>query len=118
MSFRLSRMNEKYWMMATAAILFGVVRPFGGFSRAAFCALCVGSVWLFLATINRRLSSILTTRWDVHLDNIPKRLWRVVVDVVLQYRVVRARSVEGILHALVVCGFLAFAWLSVNHLRI
>jgi hypothetical protein len=117
MSLRLSRINEKYWMMATVVIVFGAVVPFGGPSRAAFCALCVGSVWLFLSTINRRLSSILTRRWDVQLDNIPQRLWRVCVEVALQYCVVRDRPLVGILHALVVWGFLVFAWVSAEHLK-
>ena len=117
MNFRLTAMNEKYWMIATVAIVFAVVLPLGGLSRAAFCALCVGSVWLFLATINRRLSSVLTRRWDVRLDNIPQRLWRVFVEVILQYRVVRDRPLVGILHALVVWGFLAFAWVSAEHLK-
>lgn len=100
------------------AIAFGVVVPFGGLSRAAFCALCLGSVWLFLATINRRLSSVLTRRWDVQLDNIPKRIWRVFVEVILQYRVVRDRPLVGILHAAVLWGFLAFAWVSAQHLKL
>ncbi|MCU1342645.1 MAG: protein of unknown function cysteine-rich region domain protein [Candidatus Acidoferrum typicum] len=118
MSFGLWGMKEKYWMIAVVAIVFGVVAPLGGLYRAAFCALCVGSVWLFLATINRRLSSVLTRRWDVLLDNIPKRLWRVFVEVVLQYRVARDRPLVGILHALVVWGFLVFAWVSAEHLKL
>jgi Fe-S oxidoreductase len=116
MDFRLKRTKEEYWMMATIAIAFVAVVPFGGLSRAAFDALCIGSVWLFLATVNRRLSSIFTRRWDISLDHIPKRLWRVFVEVLLQYRVVRDRPLVGILHAAVVWGFLAFAWVSAEHL--
>jgi Fe-S oxidoreductase len=116
MAFRLKRTKEEYWMMATIAIAFIVVVPFGGLSRAAFDALCIGSVWLFLATINRRLSSIFTRRWDISFDDIPKRLWRVFVEVLLQYRVVRDRPLVGILHAAVVWGFLVFAWVSAEHL--
>src|SRR6202035_1252771 len=118
MDFRLKRTKEEYWMMATIAIAFGVVVPFGGLSRAAFAALSIGSVWLFLATVNRRLSSIFTRRGDISLDNIPKRLWRVFVEVILQYRVVRDRPLVGILHALVVWGFLVFAWVSAEHLKL
>src|ERR1700730_4338508 len=116
MAFRFKGTKEEYWMMATIAIAFGVVVPFGGLSRAAFDALCIGSVWLFLASVNRRLSSIFTRRWDVSLDNIPKRLLRVFVEVLLQYRVVRDRPLVGILHAAVVWGFLVFAWVSAEHL--
>src|ERR1700730_17654878 len=102
MGFRLKRTKEEYRMEYTIAIAFIVVRPVDGLSRAAFAALCIGSVWLFLATVNRRLSSIFTRRWDISLDNIPKRLWRVVVEVLLQYRVVRDRPLVGILHGAVV----------------
>ena len=105
-------------MIAMIAVAFGVVIPFGGLFRGAFCALSLASTWLFLATVNRRLSSVLTRRWDLELDNIAKRLWRVFVEVVLQYRVVRDRPLVGILHAAVVWGFLAFAWVSAEHLKL
>src|SRR6202790_1204660 len=111
-------MKQDYWAIAMIAIAFGVVIVFGGLSRAAFCALSLGSVWLFHATVNRRLSSVLTRRWDVHLDHILKRLWRVFVEVILQYRVVRDRPLVGILHAAVLWGFLVFAWVSAEHLKL
>src|ERR1700730_997765 len=116
MDMRSKGTKEDFWMIAMIAIAFGVVVPFGGLSRAIFCALCLGSVWLFLATLNRRLSSVLTRHWDLQLDNIPRRLWRVFVEVILQYRVVRDRPLIGILHAAVVWGFLVFAWVSAEHL--
>src|SRR5260370_13516573 len=103
-------------MIPTIAIVFSVAIPFDGLSRAVFIALSIGSVWLFLATVNRRLSSIFDRRWDFSLDNIPKRLWRVFVEVILQYRVVRDRPLVGMLHAAVVWGFLVFAWMSAEHL--
>ena len=105
-------------MNATIAIVFSAAIPFDGLSRAVFIALSIGSVWLFLATVNRRLSSIFDRHWDLSLDNIPKRLWRVFVEVILQYRVVRDRPLVGILHAAVVWGFLAFAWVSAEHLTL
>src|SRR6266853_5374887 len=103
-------------MIATIAIVFSVAIPFDGLSRAILIALSIGSLWLFLATVNRRLSSIFDRRWDIPLDNIPKRLWRVFVEAILQYRVVRDRPLVGILHAAVVWGFLVFAWVSAEHL--
>src|SRR5713226_187647 len=105
-------------MIATIAIVFSVAIPFDGLSRAILIALSIGSLWLFLATVNRRLSSIFDRRWDFSLDNIPKRLWRVFVEVILQYRVVRDRPLVGILHAAVVWGFLVFAWVSAEHLSL
>ena len=53
---------------------------------------------------------------DLPHDHILKRLWRVFVEVVLQYRVVRDRPIVGMLHAAVLWGFLAFAWVSANHM--
>jgi len=116
MNFRSRGTKEGFWMIAMIAIAFGIVIPFGGLSRAIFCTLCLGSVWLFLATVNQRLSSIFTRNWDVQLDRIPQRLWRVFVEVILQYRVVRDRPFVGILHAAVVWGFLVFGWVSAEHL--
>src|SRR5260370_5568774 len=105
-------------MIPMTAIVFSLITPFDALSRAIFIGLSLGSVWLFLATINRRLSSIFDRRWDLSLDNIPKRLWRVFVEVILQYRVVRDRPLVGILHASVVWGFLVFGWVTLEHLTL
>jgi Fe-S oxidoreductase len=105
-------------MIAIVAIVASALSAFGGLSRAIFVVVCIASVWLFLATIRRRLSSVFDGHWDLSLDNIPRRLWRVFVEVVLQYRVVRDRPLVGVLHALVVWGFLAFAWVSAEHLSL
>jgi len=70
---------------------------------------------MFLRTVKRR--GIL--RWprpgEVYLDHLTGRLWRTFLEVILQSRVVRDRPVAGILHALIVWGFLAFAWISARH---
>ena len=116
MDLRLRAPRENISMIATISIAFAIVAPFGGVSRAIFDALFIASVWLFLATINRRLSSVSTRHWDLPINNIPRRLWRVFVEVILQYRVVRDRPLVGVLHAAVVWGFLAFAWVSAEHL--
>src|SRR5208337_4652238 len=110
------RFKEYSWMMVTSTLAFCAAFLFGGLSQAIFIALCIASVWLFLKTLNRRLFSVFPKYGDLPHDNIPKRLWRVFVEVVLQYRVVRDRPIVGILHAAVVWGFLAFAWVSAQHL--
>jgi Fe-S oxidoreductase len=112
----LERYKEYSWMMVTSTLAFCAAFLLGGLSRAIFIALSIASVWLFLKTLNRRLFSVFPQHGDLPLDNIPKRLWRVFVEVVLQYRVVRDRPIVGILHAAVVWGFLAFAWVSAQHL--
>jgi hypothetical protein len=103
-------------MILTLALAFCVALPFGGLARAVFIALSIASVWQFFATLDRRLFSVFPKQGDLPHDHIPKRLWRVFVEVILQRRVVRDRPIVGILHAAVVWGFLAFAWVSAQHL--
>ncbi len=98
------------------ALAFCVALIFGGLARAIFIALCLTSIWLFVKIVNRRLFSVFPKHGDLPHDHIVKRLWRALVDVVLQYRVVRDRPIVGALHAAVVWGFLAFAWVSMQHL--
>jgi Fe-S oxidoreductase len=110
--------TENYWIGTGAAAIVVAVFSLGGLARAIFVALCFAAVWLFLNTLDRRLSSIWTRRNDIAFDDLPKRVWRVFVEVLLQYRVVRDRPVVGILHAAVLWGFLAFAWVSAEHLSL
>jgi Fe-S oxidoreductase len=107
--------RKSSWMIVTITLAFCAAFLFGGLARAIFILLCLGSVRLFLKILNRRLFSVFPKHGDLPHDNIPKRLWRVFVEVLLQYRVVRDRPVVGILHAAVVWGFLAFAWVSAQH---
>jgi Fe-S oxidoreductase len=111
----LKRSKEERAMIAAITLVFGAAFLFGGLARAIFIALCLASGWLFLKTLNRRLFSVFPKHGDLPHDHIPRRLWRVFVEVILQYRVVRDRPVVGILHAAVVWGFLAFAWASAQH---
>lgn len=74
------------------------------------------SVWLFWNTLNRRLFVWFPKPWELPKIGIGRALRRVLLEVLLQYRVVRDRPVAGILHALVLWGFLAFAWASLEHL--
>jgi Fe-S oxidoreductase len=112
----LKRIKENVGIIVTITATFYAAFLLGGLARAIFIALCLGSVWLFLKTLNRRLFSIFPKHGDFPHANIPQRLWRVFIEVILQYRVVRDRPVVGILHAVVVWGFLAFAWVSAQHL--
>ena len=89
---------------------------FDGLGRAIFVAICLASVWIFLRIVKRRLRAVLAAHGGLPHDHIPKRLWRVFIEVLLQYRVVRDRPVAGILHAFVLWGFLAFAWVSAQHM--
>lgn len=113
----LRRITKPSWMIAIITLAVCAAFLLGDLRRAIFVALAAGSVWLFLKTLNRRLFSVFPKHGDLPLDNMPKRLWRVLVEVPLQYRVVRGRPVVGLLHAAVLWGFVAFAWASAEHLQ-
>ena len=103
-------------MMATITAPFCAAFLFDGLGQVTFVAICLVSVWLFLRIVKRRLYSVLAAPGDLPHDHIPKRLWRVFKEVILQYRVLRDRPVAGILHAFVLWGFLAFTWVSAQHM--
>jgi Fe-S oxidoreductase len=105
-------------MITAIPAAFGAVYLFDGLSKVLFIALSLASLGLFLKIVNRRLSSLVHRHGDLPHDHIPKRLWRVFVEVFLQYKVVRDRPLVGILHAALLWGFLAFAWVSANHLSL
>jgi Fe-S oxidoreductase len=112
----LKPLRKNSWLLAVLALAFGGGFLLGGWERGIFIALAVGSVWLFLRTLERRLFSVFPKHGDLPHDHLAKRLRRVFVEVMLQYRVVRDRPLVGIMHATVVWGFLAFAWASAVHL--
>ena len=95
---------------AAALLLFTA-----GISQLVLIALIAVSVWLFLRTLDRRLFSRFPKPWKIPAGRLGTRLWRTFLEVILQYRVVRDRPVAGFLHALVLWGFLAFAWVSAKH---
>lgn len=98
------------FLPAACVLLF-----FPGISQAVLLALSAVSVWLFWRTVNQRLLTQFPKPWEIPSGSIGKRLWRTFLEVFLQYRVVRDRPVAGILHAVVLWGFLAFAWVSIRH---
>ena len=110
------RFKPTLWIIPAIALAFLVALVLGGLSRAIFIALSLASVLLFLKTLDRRLFSVFPKHGDLPLDHIPRRLWRVFVEVLLQYRTIRDRPIVGILHAFVVWGFLAFACISAQHM--
>src|SRR5208283_391993 len=89
-----------------------------GVSQAAVLACLAVSLWLSWRTLNRRHLARIPKAEELASSSIGKRIWRTFVEVVLQYRVVRDRPITGVLHALVVWGFLAFAWISARHFYI
>ncbi len=88
----------------------------GATSQIAFVVLLVASIWYFCRTLWWRLRGTRTRVSGLHHDRLLMRLWRVFSEVLLQFRVIRDRPLVGILHAFVMWGFVAFAWVNVQNL--
>ena len=79
-------------------------------------AATLASLGYFLNSVWRRLGPITRAREkNLAYDSLGSRLWTVFAEVVLQVRVIRERPVAGLMHALVMWGFFAFAWVTVEH---
>ncbi|MBI3694111.1 MAG: 4Fe-4S dicluster domain-containing protein [Acidobacteria bacterium] len=87
-------------------------------ARVVFVLLFAASLWVFARTVYRRLHFKIQKVPSLPFDHLGARLWRVFAEVGLQTRVIRDRPVAGILHALVMWGFFAFAWVSLRHLSL
>ncbi|MBI3667806.1 MAG: (Fe-S)-binding protein [Acidobacteria bacterium] len=87
-------------------------------SRVLFAILIVASIWYFARTIYRRFHYKIQSIPAFPFDHPGARFWRVFLEVVLQSRVIRDRPVAGLLHALVLWGFFAFAWVSLRHMAL
>jgi Fe-S oxidoreductase len=112
----LKRLMQPPWALALIALAACAAYFLGGITQAIFIVVALGGVWLFFRTVDRRLFSVFPQHGDLPTDNLPRRLWRVFVEVILQYRVVRDRPIVGLLHAFVLWGFFAFAWVSAKHM--
>ena len=89
-----------------------------GISQAALFLLTALSIWIFHRTVKRRGILSWPEPGEVSFDHLGQRIWRTFLEVILQSRVVRDRPVAGMLHALVVWGFLVFAGISAHHFYI
>lgn len=79
----------------------------------------LASAGYFCATVAKRLSPMLRAKErNLAFDRLGLRLWTVFAEVVLQTRVIRERPLAGVLHALVMWGFFAFAWVSFEHFAV
>ena len=87
-------------------------------SRVVFLALCAASLGYFLRVLWIRLRPMRRARPALPTDRLGRRLGRALAEVMLQTRVIRERPVAGLLHALVMWGFFAFAWVSLEHLSL
>jgi Fe-S oxidoreductase len=73
-----------------------------------FWLLFVGFVGAFAAQVATRVRIIASAPGAFALDQLPFRVHRFLVDVILQARTIRERPVAGLMHAFVFWGFVAF----------
>jgi Fe-S oxidoreductase len=84
----------------------------------AFWFLFLAGVAAFSMQVATRVQLIAAAPNTFSVDNLPLRLHRFLVDVVLQRRTIRERPVTGFMHALVFWGFVAFGgYTTVEFLR-
>jgi Fe-S oxidoreductase len=74
-----------------------------------FWLLFLSFVGAFAAQVATRVRLIAAAPNTFSLDNLPFRITRFLVDVVLQRRTIRERPAAGLMHAFVFWGFVAFA---------
>jgi Fe-S oxidoreductase len=83
--------------------------------QALLGLLLAASLSSFVVSVRRRFRFPIQSTPPLPSDRLAARLWRVFCEVLLQTRVIRDRPVPGLLHALVMWGFFAFAGVSVEH---
>ena len=74
-----------------------------------FWLLFLGFVAAFAVQVATRVRLIFAVPNTFSLDNLPRRINRFLLDVVLQRRTIRERPAAGLMHAFVFWGFVAFA---------
>jgi Fe-S oxidoreductase len=84
-------------------------------ARLVFLALCIASLGYFLRVLWLRLAPLRDARPRLPFDRLGS-LVSAFAEVMLQTRVIGDRPVAGTLHALVMWGFFAFGWVSLEHL--
>src|SRR3954452_8407197 len=77
-------------------------------STLVFWLLFLSFVGAFAAQVAKRVQIIAAAPNTFAVDNLPFRINRFLVDVVLQRRTIRERPVAGLMHAFVFWGFVAF----------
>ena len=83
-----------------------------------FWLLFLSFVGAFAAQVSQRIQLIAAAPDTFTLGDVPFRIKRFVVDVLLQRRTIRERPVTGLMHAFVFWGFAAFgAYTAVEFLR-
>lgn len=84
--------------------------------QAILLVLGAASAGYFCWSTARRLAPFGRAHGELSTDRPAERIGRLLSEVLLQSRVLRERPWAGLMHALVMWGFVAFAWVSLGHL--
>jgi Fe-S oxidoreductase len=85
------------------------------FEQIAVFVLLAGAAGYFVYEIIRRVKIAMAAEPDSRHEPMAKRIQRFIVEVVLQFKVIKDRPVAGIFHALVFWGFLSYIIVTINH---
>ena len=89
---------------------------FSLFEQIALAIFLLSGISFFLYHLLLRLKIILKGKSDFSIDQLPKRIARVFDEVILHKKVASGkRKSAGILHALVMYGFIFFGLITINH---
>lgn len=93
---------------------------FSWLQQMVFIVLALISVAGFWMRFGRPWRNIIASKNDpdLTLHSISVRIRDVLVEVLLQSKVIRQRPLSGIAHALVFWGFCAFALITINHFAV
>jgi len=85
--------------------------------KLIFAAMLFASIGSFLSRFAPILKKILHSKKDANFSLFPlrRRAWDFFWEVLCQGKVIRERPLPGLAHAFVFWGFLAFAWVTLNH---
>ena len=90
--------------------------PFTLVERIALAVFLLSGISFFLYHLLLRLKIVLKGKSNFSVDELPKRIIRVFDEVILHKKVASGkRKSAGILHALVMYGFIFFGLITINH---
>ena len=78
-------------------------------------ALLLAAISSFTFELFKRYKIVMKGTGSFSFDNLPKRLYRVLVEFVLQKKVLSQRFWPGLMHALVFWGFMFFSIITIDH---
>ena len=81
----------------------------------ALIIIILGGLIGFFIPVWKRIKIIQKAPGEFDLSNIGARIWRVILEVGFQSKVIKHRPAAGLMHAFVFWGFMAFILITLNH---